>query len=237
MESDADWPAYGGTYDAQRFSSLTQINRDNVSLLARAWEYRTGDLPSERWGAETTPLKVGDTVYMCSARNILIALDARSGKELWHHDPKIADVDIPYTAACRGVSYFASTGTQACANRIIEGTLDARLIAVDARTGVPCSDFGDNGYVDTTRGMGKMAPGMVSITSPPTIVRGIVVVGHQILDGERRNAPSGVIQGFDALTGELRWAWDLARPEQSGMPEEGETYTRGSAQAQGQSKK
>jgi quinoprotein glucose dehydrogenase len=71
MESDADWPSYGGTYDAQRFSSLTQINRDNVSLLARAWEYRTGDLPSERWGAETTPLKVGNTVYMCSVRHAI----------------------------------------------------------------------------------------------------------------------------------------------------------------------
>jgi quinoprotein glucose dehydrogenase len=229
MAAGVDWSAYGGTYAAQRFSSLTQIDPDNVDQLARAWEYRTGDLPSERWGAETTPLKIDDTVYLCSARNILIALDARTGKERWRHDPKIADEAIPYTAACRGVSYFASTGTQACANRIIEGTLDARLIAVDAATGVPCADFGDNGYVDTTRGMGKIAPGMVSITSPPTIVRGIVVVGHQILDGERRNAPSGVIQGFDALTGELRWAWDMARPDWSGMPPEGETYTRGTA--------
>lgn len=225
----ADWPAYGGSYAAQRYSSLAQIDRDNVGQLARAWEYQTGDLPSERWGAETTPLKIGDTVYLCSARNILIALDARTGKERWRHDPGIADDAIPYTAACRGVAHFATAGTQACANRIIEGTLDARLIAVDARTGVPCTDFGDNGYVDTTRGMGKIGPGMVSITSPPTIVRGIAVVGHQILDGERRNAPSGVIQGFDARTGELRWAWDLARPDHSGMPPEGETYTRGTA--------
>jgi quinoprotein glucose dehydrogenase len=225
----ADWPAYGGTYGAQRFSSLTQIDRDNVGQLERAWEYRTGDLPLERWGAETTPLKIGDTVYLCSARNILIALDARTGKERWRHDPRIADEAIPYTAACRGVAHFATVGTQACANRIIEGTLDARLIAVDANTGVPCADFGDNGYVDTTRGMGKIAPGMVSITSPPTIVRGIVVVGHQILDGERRNAPSGVIQGFDARTGELRWAWDFARPDRTGMPPDGETYTRGTA--------
>jgi quinoprotein glucose dehydrogenase len=229
MAAGVDWSAYGGSYGAQRFSSLTQIDRDNVGQLAPAWEYRTGDLPSERWGAETTPLKIGDTVYLCSARNILIALDARSGKERWRYDPKIADEDIPYTAACRGVSYFAGTGKQACANRIIEGTLDARLIAVDAHTGVPCPDFGDNGTVDTKHGMGKIAPGMVSITSPPTIVRGIVVVGHQILDGERRNAPSGVIQGFDAVTGELRWAWDLARPDRPGIPPEGETYTRGTA--------
>lgn len=227
MAVSADWPAYGGTYAAQRYSSLAQIDRGNVSQLVRAWEYRTGDLPAERWGAETTPLKIGDSVYLCSARNILIALDARTGEERWRHDPSIADEDIPYTAACRGVAYFASTSTQACATRIIEGTLDARLIAVDARTGVPCADFGDNGYVDTSRGMGKKAPGMVSMTSPPTIVRGVVIVGHQILDGERRDAPSGVIQGFDAMTGELRWAWDMARPDHSGMPPEGDIYTRG----------
>jgi quinoprotein glucose dehydrogenase len=75
--------------------------------------------------------------------------------------------------------------------------------------------------------MGTAAPGMVSITSAPTIVRGVVVTGHQVLDGQRRNAPSGVIQGFDAVTGELRWAWDLARPDRNGRPPEGETYTRG----------
>lgn len=229
MPVDKDWPAYGGNYQAKRFSSLTQVNRDNVAQLERVWEYRTGDLPVHRWGAETTPLKIDDSVYLCSARNILIALNARTGKERWRYDPKIADEAIPYTAACRGVAYYSTTGTQACAKRIIEGTLDARLIAVDAITGVPCSDFGDNGNVNTTRGMGKMAAGMVSITSPPTIVRGIIVVGHQILDGERRDAPSGVIQGFDAVTGELRWAWDLAHPDLSERPPQGETYTRGTA--------
>ena len=226
---DKDWSAYGGDYHAQRFSSLTQVNRDNVEQLERVWEFRTGDLPSLRWGAETTPLKIDDSVYLCSARNILIALNARTGKERWRYDPKIADDAIPYTAACRGVAYYAKPGTQACAKRVIEGTLDARLIAVDAITGLPCSDFGDNGNVNTTRGMGKMAAGMVSITSPPTIVRGIIVVSHQILDGERRDAPSSVIQGFDAVTSELRWAWDLARPDLSERPPQGQTYTRGTA--------
>src|SRR5690606_25980130 len=114
-----------------------------------------------------------------------------------------------------------------CATRIIEGTLDARLVAVDARTGRPCADFGDNGQVDITVGMGDVSPGMVSITSAPTIVRGVVVTGHQVLDGQRRWAPSGVIQGFDAITGELRWAWDMMRPDRSGLPPEGDTYTRG----------
>lgn len=233
LHAAADWPAYGGTTAAQRYTSLAQVDRDNVDELERAWVYRTGDLPEDRWGAETTPLKIGDSLYLCSARNILIALDARSGEERWRYDPEIADESIPYTAACRGVVHYTVPGVNAdisepvCASRIIEGTLDGRLIAVDAGTGRLCPDFGDGGQVDITRGMGRTLPGMVSITSPPVIVQDVLVTGHQVLDGQYRDAPSGVIQGFDAITGELRWAWDLARPDRAGRPPEGETYTRG----------
>ncbi len=228
----AEWPAYGGTYSARRYSPLSQITVDNVATLERAWTYRTGDLPEDKWGAETTPLKVGDSVYLCSARNVLIALDARTGEERWRYDPKVSDDWIPYTAACRGVVYFETDGLAAapaagCAARIIEGTLDGRLIAVDARTGSPCRDFGVNGAVDIKAGMGEVFPGMVSITSAPTVVRGVIVTGHQVLDGQTRDAPSGVIQGFDAVTGALRWAWDMARPDLTGRPPEGQSYTRG----------
>ncbi|KAF1714398.1 membrane-bound PQQ-dependent dehydrogenase, glucose/quinate/shikimate family [Pseudoxanthomonas yeongjuensis] len=251
-QADGDWTAYGRGYDATRYSPLKQINRDNVATLARAWEFRTGDLPGHRWGAETTPLKIGDTVYLCTARNQLIALQATTGKQLWRYDPKVKDESIPYTAACRGVAYYetpvpplpdnppslASTNPgpppppvappdPICETRIIEGTLDGRLIAVDARNGKPCAGFGNNGQVDITAGMGDTFPGMVSITSPPTIVRGVVVTGHQVLDGQYRYAPSGVIQGYDAVTGQLRWAWDLANPAINGLPPPGQTYTRG----------
>ncbi|HYD73053.1 MAG TPA: membrane-bound PQQ-dependent dehydrogenase, glucose/quinate/shikimate family [Candidatus Binatia bacterium] len=230
MPVGTDWPAYGATYNAQRYSPLNQINRDNVDQLERAWTFRTGDMPEERWGAETTPLKIGDMMYLCTGRSALIAIDAASGEERWRYDPQVADEDIPYTAACRGVAYYARPGADpasACGTRIISGTLDARLIAVDARTGAPCADFGAGGAVDITTGMGEVLPGMVSITSPPVIARGVVVTGHQVLDGQYANAPSGVIQGYDAVTGELRWAWDMEHPERTGLPPEGETYTRG----------
>jgi quinoprotein glucose dehydrogenase len=230
MQVGADWPAYGGTYNAQRYSPLDQINRGNVRLLERAWIFSTGDIPKERWGAETTPLKIGDTLYLCTGRSELIAIDAATGAKRWRYDPKVADASIPYTAACRGVAFYAAPKmdlASACATRIIAGTLDARLIAVDARTGTPCADFGENGAVDTTIGMGKTGPGMVSITSAPTIVRGVTITGHQVLDGQRANAPSGVVQGFDAVTGALRWAWDIEHPERMGLPPEGGTYARG----------
>lgn len=226
----ADWPAYGATNAARRYSPLTQITRENVRGLERVWMYRTGDTPEENFGAETTPIKVGDTVYLCSSRNIIIALDAANGRERWRHDPEVSDESIPYTAACRGVTYYASLQANVadgCHERIIEGTLDGRLIAVNARTGERCTGFGDNGEVSILDGMGEVTAGMVSITSAPTIVRGTIVTGHQVLDGQKRDAPSGVIQAYDAITGELRWAWDMTHPEWRGMPPRGQTWTRG----------
>lgn len=265
-----DWAAYGGSNQATRYSPLSQITKDNVAQLRRAWTYRTGDLPEHRWGAETTPLKIGDSVYLCTPRNILIGLDASTGKERWRYDPKVPESAIPYTAACRGVSYYvkppaqtvktsedsdaisaenstlaatpvpvqsnepqaaatplAPSSGQACAARIISGTLDGRIIEVDAATGLPCTDFGNGGQVDIKEGMGSTPAGYVSINSPPTIVRGVIVTGHQVLDGQRRDAPSGVIKGFDAVTGQLRWAWDMTHPDWNGLPPAGETYTRG----------
>lgn len=235
LRPGTDWPAYGGSHAAQRYSPLGQITPGNVGRLERAWVYHTGDMPKgdpkeSKYGAETTPLKVGDTLYLCSATNILIALDPVTGKQRWRYDPQVSDAYIPYTAACRGVAYHATPGAApdtACAARIIEGTLDGRLIAVDARTGRPCTDFGTNGAVDIKRGMGQVEPGMVSITSPPTIVRGVIVTGHQVLDGQKRSAPSGVIQGFDVVTGAKRWAWDMVNPQWTGDPPAGREYARG----------
>lgn len=234
MQAGADWPAYGGSYSARRFSPLAQITPANAGSLKRAWLIHTGDLPSPAakgtYGAENTPLKVGDTLYVCTPKNIVIALDPATGKQRWRFDPQVPDDAIPYTAACRGVSYYSVPGAsadQACANRIIFGTLDARLFALDARTGTRCADFGANGETDTKVGMGKTRPGYVSINSPPTIARGVVVTGHQVLDGQDRWAPSGVIRGFDAVTGRLRWAWDMMHPDWSGYPPAGQTWARG----------
>ncbi|MGH6705209.1 MAG: pyrroloquinoline quinone-dependent dehydrogenase, partial [Sphingomicrobium sp.] len=230
MQAGANWPAYGGTDSARRYSPLAQITPANVKDLERAWVYHTRDLPEERYGAETTPLKVGDTLYLCSGMGVMIALDPLTGKERWRFDPQVSEEWIPYTAACRGVSSFAAPGADPnslCAARIIEGTLDGRIIAVDARTGRPCPDFGANGQADIKVGMGPVDPGMVSITSPPTIVRGVIVTGHQVLDGQRNDAPSGVIQGFDAVTGQKRWAWDMMNPEWTGDPPQGQMYARG----------
>ncbi|TFF27387.1 pyrroloquinoline quinone-dependent dehydrogenase [Jiella endophytica] len=230
----SNWPFWGGGPNATRFSPLDQITPDNVSELEKVWTYRTGDMPDEKtegkYSPEGTPLKVGGSLYLCSAMNVLASVDARTGKENWRYDPKVSDDAIPYGATCRGVAYYEvpdAPADQACAARIIEGTLDARLVAVDARTGEPCADFGDNGSVDLWQGIGDKVPGWYAVTAPPAIVRGIAVTGAQVKDGQAEDAPSGVIRGYDAVTGKLAWAWDLGNPELTGAPPEGETYTRG----------
>jgi quinoprotein glucose dehydrogenase len=235
-ESAGEWTSYGADM-AQRYAGLDQINRTNVDQLERAWVSHTGDLPADlkdnSYGAETTPLKVGNRLFLCSATNILLALDAATGEELWRHDPGVSDDWIPYTAACRGVAYHeaAGSGDGICRERIIEGTLDGRLIAVDAGSGLRCPDFGSGGAADIKTGMGEIVPGMVSMTSPPVIVDGVIVTGHQVLDGQKRDAPSGVIKGFDVITGDHLWSWDMTRPDIARLPPEGETFTRGTPNA------
>lgn len=234
LETGADWPAYGGTYEARRFSPLASITPDNVGQLQRVWEYRTGDMPSEeaegKYSPENTPLKVGDDLYLCSAMGIAISVDAATGREEWRYDPEVPVDAIPYGATCRGVTYYAVPDAEPdslCATRVIWGTLDARLIAVDAKLGQPCPDFGMSGEVYLEDGIGDTVPGWYSITSAPTIVRGIVVTGAQVQDGQAEDSPSGVVRGYDAVTGELAWAWDLGNPDNRGAPAEGEVYTRG----------
>lgn len=235
LKVGADWPAYGGSYSAWRFSPLTQITPANVGKLKRAWVYHTGDLPKKgdtenKYGAETTPIKVGNSLYLCSATDIIISLDPATGKQKWRFDPKVDPKWIPYTAACRGVAYYEAPQIPAaapCHARIIEGTLDARLIAVDARNGQPCRDFGNNGQAQFRVGMGPVIPGMVAITGVPAIVDGVVITGAQIQDNQKRNAASGVIEGYDAVTGKRLWAWDLAHPDWSPNPPPGQVFTRG----------
>jgi quinoprotein glucose dehydrogenase len=234
-EVGADWPFYGGDAEATRYSPLAQITRENVSRLERAFEYRTGDMPEGtaegKYSPETTPLKIGDDLLLCSAMNILISVDAETGRENWRYDPGVPNEAIPYGASCRGVSVYTNPEAadgDPCASRVIQGTLDAKLIAVDVETGRPCEDFGENGMVDLWQDIGERVPGWYAVTSPPAIVRGIVVTGAQVKDGQAEDAPSGVVRGFDAVTGELAWAWDLGAPEQNiDGPPEGEVYTRG----------
>ncbi|MFJ1293813.1 pyrroloquinoline quinone-dependent dehydrogenase, partial [Paracoccus yeei] len=215
---------------ARRYSTLGQITPENVAGLRPVWTFRTGDMPAgdERFSNQNTPLKIGDQLLICSAMNKVIALDAATGRENWRYDPQVSTDAIPYNATCRGLAYHAAPQADGvCAQRVLMNTLDARLIALDVRTGQPCADFGQGGSVDLTQGIGHTVPGWYAPTSPPTVVRNVAVVHSQVRDNQRRDAPSGVVRGYDVQSGALLWAWDMGRPGEKGLPPEGETYTRG----------
>lgn len=234
LEPGSDWPVYGGSIHGQRFSPLTQITPENVAQLEQAWSMHTGDMPSEtsggKYSPENTPLKVGRSLFVCTPMNQLLSLDAATGLERWRYDPQVSEDAVPYGATCRGVAYHKSANAApdaACAARILVGTLDARLIAVDADTGQLCLDFGNAGMVDLNDGLGKTVPGWYAVTAPPTIVRGVAVIGAQVSDNKANDAPSGVIRGYDVITGDMLWAWDLGQGGAVDKPAPGETYTRG----------
>ncbi|MBF7687339.1 membrane-bound PQQ-dependent dehydrogenase, glucose/quinate/shikimate family [Acinetobacter rathckeae] len=233
-QADSDWKYYGRDANATRYSPLQQINADNAKDLQRAWVYHTGDLPpagkKDLWAAEHTPIKVGNGLYVCSATNNVSRIDPATGKEVWKFKSNVAYKSIPYTAACRGLTYYESktipTG-QACHTRIVLGTLDMRLIALDTETGQPCENFGEHGTTDLNKGLGYTVPGFVSVTSPVTIVKNTIIVNHEVRDNQRRWAPSGVIRGYDAETGKFKWAWDMKRPDDHSEPKDGQEYSRG----------
>jgi membrane-bound PQQ-dependent dehydrogenase (glucose/quinate/shikimate family) len=224
-----DWPHYGGGLTAQKFSTAGQITPVNVSGLTLAWSYRTGDQrrPGEHTTAfEATPLKIGDSLYLCTPHNVLLSLDPDTGQPRWRHDPQV-DMTGLSGARCRGVAYYARPGVAAtvpCAARIIEAAVDARLIAVDAATGAACADFGQGGAVDLKQGLGLVQTGYYSQTSPPVVVDGRVIVGGAVSDNRSVDEPSGVVRAFDAVTGKLDWAWDLGRAGPA--PSLGAPYTR-----------
>jgi quinoprotein glucose dehydrogenase len=232
LVAGADWPAYGGDDHATRYSPLDQITPENVGDLELVWEFRTGIMPEEdeRYSNQNTPLKIDDRLLICASMNVVIALDAATGLEIWRHDPQVPKDAIPYSAACRGLSYYESPTIPAggpCTRRVLMNSIDARLFAIDIQTGQLCADFGVGGIVDLEEGIGHTVPGWYAPTSPPMIVRNIAVVFSQVRDGQRRDAPSGVVRGYDVETGEMAWAWDIGRPGEYGSPAEGKTYTRG----------
>ncbi|WP_129640892.1 membrane-bound PQQ-dependent dehydrogenase, glucose/quinate/shikimate family [Peristeroidobacter agariperforans] len=224
----SDWQHWGGSAAGRRYAAFDQIDPSNVSKLAVAWTYRT----AVGGAFKATPLQVGDTLYVCLAGNIITALDSATGAERWRFDPKLNDSKVGFTTTCRGVTYHRSPDSlPACTERILTATTDARLIAVDAATGQRCTDFGTNGQVSLLTGMGEVKPGFYYVTSPPTMASGVAVLGGWVADNVEVQEPSGVIRGFDPISGGMLWAWDIGRTEPVTELKPGETFTRGTPNA------
>ncbi|MGN6500979.1 MAG: outer membrane protein assembly factor BamB family protein, partial [Tsuneonella sp.] len=217
-----DWPAYGGSLKGQRWSPLAQITPANADKLEQVWRFDTGDVKRpndpDEFTYEVTPIKVGNLLYVCTPHNLVIALDAETGKQVWRYDPHIADSKDMQHLTCRGVSYHADEGvapgaaSAPCTQRIIEGTNDARLIELDALTGRPCAGFGVNGQVEVWPGQAPQKRGWWQITSPPVVTRDLIIFGGAVFDNRSTFMPSGVIRAYDVHTGKPVWAFDPGNP-------------------------
>jgi len=221
-----DWAHYGSSKAGTRYAPPGQINADNVGELERSWEFRTG----VDGAFKGTPIQIGDGLYLCTGQNIIVALDPDSGQQRWRFDPQIDSPHFGFWDTCRGVTYYEAPPERpstVCPERILTATTDARLLAVNAHTGERCSDFGNNGEISLLPGMGEVKAGFYFVTSPPTIAAGTLVLGGWVADNQETDEPSGVVRGFDPISGELRWAWDMGAEDISGLPAEGSSYTRG----------
>jgi quinoprotein glucose dehydrogenase len=213
----AEWPYYGGEPGGSRYSKLKQIDRSNVSKLKVAWTYRTGDVATGdaalRTAFEATPLMIDNVLYVVTAFQRLIALDAETGQELWTFDPKLDRSRPQMMFTHRG----AAAWTDGKQRRLFYGTLDGQLWAIDAKTGKPVDSFGSGGFVDLKKGVvseGMLAGRGYGMTSPPAIYKNLVICGSIVPDAEVRS-PLGDVRAFDAVTGKLVWTFHV-------IPREGE---------------
>ena len=179
--NQGDWLSYGRTYKEQRFSPLDQITSDNVQNLGIAWIHET----NSKRGLEATPLVVDGVMYTTGTWSKVMALDVVTGEPLWEHDPEVPK-DVAMIACCDVVN----RGAALYQGKVISGTLDGRLIALDAETGAP---------VWETQTTPKGEP--YTITGAPRIVKGKVLIGN----GGAEYGVRGYISAYDAETGELAW--------------------------------
>ncbi len=221
----ADWPNFGNDAGGSQYSPLDQINTKNIGKLKVAWTHRSGDLPGSPpgiYGLEAVPIQANGMLYYCTSFNRVFALDPATGKEKWVFDPTVAKgpngkplLEKPKRPmTCRGVSYWEAKEPQqgaACQKRIYKGDAYANLYAMDADTGASCEDFGaakgHPGYIThldyDNHGEG-FAGGM---GSPAAIVGDVVVIASSANDG-LTNAADGVVRGFDARSGDLKWEFN-----------------------------
>lgn len=208
-----EWPVYGGDPGGSRYSTLTQVNRSNVSQLTPAWTFHTGEtLPGSR-SFEATPILVEGTLFLSTPLGKIIALDPVTGVERWRYDARVDPRTGFGDFTSRGVSTWrdpAAAVVSLCSRRIIAATIDGRLLALDARTGVPCRSFGRDGVVSLREGL-RNRPfefAEYEVTSPPAIINGLIVVGSAVADNNRTDAASGEVRAYDARTGAKVWSWD-----------------------------
>ena len=214
-----EWTAYGGDGHGQRYVPLAQVTPQNVSQLELAWSFRTDELgpgfdrAKDVLTFEATPLLIGDTLYVSTATGKVFALEAAKGTERWRFDAQVDKTRDYSEMNSRGGSFWRDAQASAdavCAQRILVATIDARLFAIDAKTGKRCTDFGSGGEVALSNGVRliKSRLGNYEVTSPPAIAGDIAIVGSSIGDNGGTDLELGVVRAFDVRSSKELWHWD-----------------------------
>jgi quinoprotein glucose dehydrogenase len=209
----SEWHYYGGDEGGSRYSNLTQVNRENVRELRRAWTYHTGELELGLATApfqasfSCTPLVVKGVMYLSTPSSRVIALDAETGTELWKFDPQANKQHREFNSH-RGVAYWEDAATND--RRILSGTVDGKLIELDAKTGKPVESFGSNGMVDLRAGGAdrfQQDPSWgARVTSPPVIFKDLVIIGWGLPEYPGKG-PSGDVRAYHVRSGKLIWTF------------------------------
>jgi quinoprotein glucose dehydrogenase len=218
---DGQWRCYAGDNGATKYSPLDQIDKDNVKGLKVAWQWNSPDnavlngdpfkyIERVPFIYEATPLMVDGVLYVSTSYSQVAAIDAADGKTKWVYDPKCYDGGRPTNLGFvhRGVAWWTDGKGD---DRVLIGTGDSWLIALDAKTGKPCPAFGTDGKVDLTEGLRRKFDRKqrnYAVTSPPVVCRDVVVVGSSISDlPTGKEMPPGDVRGFDVRTGKPVWTF------------------------------
>jgi quinoprotein glucose dehydrogenase len=221
---NGEWRTYGGDLGSTRYAPLEQINADNFSKLEIAWRFKTDALgPRPEFKLEATPLMVQGVVYSTvGSRRDVVALDAANGELLWMHreEEGARGTNAPRQLSGHGLAYW----TDGKEERVLYVTPGYRLIALDAKTGVPASGFGVNGVVDLKKDDDQdidLVTGEVGLHSTPVVAKNVVIVGAAHLSGgdphSRKNV-KGYVRGFDVRNGKRLWIFHtIPRPGEYGI--------------------
>ncbi|HYK59869.1 MAG TPA: PQQ-binding-like beta-propeller repeat protein [Bryobacteraceae bacterium] len=205
-----EWRTYGGDSGNTRYSPLDQINAANARNLQVVWRWKAQNMgPSPQAAWEVTPLMAGGKLYFTAGvGRTVAAADAATGETLWLYRGDDTKERGAVRANNRGLSYW-SDGSE---ERVLFVTPGYQLVALNAKTGLPASNFGQDGHVDLWAGLdrAKVENGTIGATSPPIIIRDVAVVGAALRVGvalpTKLNTP-GYIRGYDVHTGKLLWTF------------------------------
>ncbi len=217
--ADPGWRYYGNDAGGSRYSPASQVSATNVTDLEIAWKFRTGQLGKEfkqgdRLTFEATPVLFERALYFSTAFGEVFAVDAGSGKQIWKFDSELPKDMRSGEVSSRGVTIWqdsAAKKDQVCAVRVFFGNIMGQLYALDARTGLPCQEFADQGRIDLRQGVRLKWQGRYNnytITSPPVVAGNYLITGSAIGDNGAVDLERGIVRMFDARSGELRWSWD-----------------------------